>query len=193
MEIKDSLFEGKYIQLGSIDHNKDAETETLWTHDAEYMRMLNPAPFYPLSVAQLKKKYEAIEKESEESHSLFYFTIRHRSDDRLVGFARLFWIDWTNSNGNIQLGIGKPADRRHGYGSETLRLLMRYAFMELNLFRLTAITFEYNTPALGLFEKAGFSEEVRRRQAVNRDGRRWDVIHLGLLRSDWMATQGENK
>jgi RimJ/RimL family protein N-acetyltransferase len=38
---------------------------------------------------------------------------------------------------------------------------------------------------LRFFEKAGFIVEVRRRQALNRDGRRWDLLHLGLLQQEW--------
>jgi RimJ/RimL family protein N-acetyltransferase len=64
-------------------------------------------------------------------------------------------------------------------------MLLGYAFDELNLYRLTAVVPEYNQAALRLFENAGFVQEVRRREAINRDGRRWDLFHLGLLESEW--------
>jgi RimJ/RimL family protein N-acetyltransferase len=192
LDIKDSLFEGKTVCLAPIDHDKDPEVESKWTHDPDYLRLLNPQPIRPLSPAQVKKKYEAIEKEVEETKNLFYFTIRRREDDRLVGFARLYWIEWTNSNGFVQLGIGNPADRGRGYGSQALQMLLRYAFTELNLYRLTAIIAGYNPAALHLFNKFGFAEEVRRRQALNRDGQRWDAIHLGILHNEWGTLQGGN-
>ncbi|MBN2146411.1 MAG: GNAT family N-acetyltransferase [Anaerolineales bacterium] len=185
MTIDQSLYDGKLIRLGPIDHENDATVEARWWQTPEYLRMLGPDPAYPLSAAQLKKRYEAIEKEMEEDKNLFYFTIRSLEDDRLVGFARLYWIEWTHGNGNVQLGIGDPADRRKGYGSETLRLLLRFAFRELNLFRLSAQVPEYNQAALRLFEKAGFVTEVRRRQALQRYGRTWDIIHLGLMQEEW--------
>jgi RimJ/RimL family protein N-acetyltransferase len=87
----------------------------------------------------------------------------------------------------LELGIGDPNDRRHGFGSEALRLILRYAFAELNLYRLSVMVPEYNPPALSLFTKAGFVEEVRRREALQRDGRYWDALHLGLLREEWEA------
>jgi len=189
MEIKDPLFEGKNIRLASINYEKDAEIESKWTHDPEYMRPLRPEPVRPLSPAQVKKKYEAIEKEEEETKSLYHFTIRLCEDDRLVGIVRLDWVDWANGNAHLTIAIGDPADQGQGYDAEALQLLMRYAFTELNLYRLSAVMVEFNEAGLDLFEKAGFVEEVRRRQAQNRDGRHWDVIHLGILRSEWEMQQ----
>ena len=188
MNIQDPLFIGKNIRLAPIDHERDAEVESKWTHDPEYLRMLGPGPVRPLSAAQIKKKYEAIEKEEEEKQSLFYFTIRTNDEqEHLVGFVRLTWVDWTNSNAFIQLGIGEAKDRRQGLGSETLALVLRYAFSELNLYRLSAIIPEYNEAALALFSKSGFIEEVRRRQAIQRDGERWDVVQMGILAEEWNA------
>jgi RimJ/RimL family protein N-acetyltransferase len=189
MKISDPLFVAENICLAPIDHEKDAELESRWTHDAEYMRLLSLGPAMPQSAAQLKKRYVEIEKEQDEKKNLFYFTLRMRADDRLIGFARLYWISWSNRGGFIELGIGDPGDRRHGYGTEALRLLLRYAFDELNLYRLTAVIPEYNPIALHLFFNAGFVEEVRRRKALERDGKRWDVIHLGILHEEWGAKQ----
>ncbi len=189
MNIEQSLFEAGPICLGPIDHEKDPQVEARWTNDAAYLRMLGPDPALPLSAAQVKKRYEKIEKDQDESHNLFYFAIRSRADDRLIGFAKLHWIEWSNGVGNLSLGIGEASDRRQGYGTQALNLLLRYAFAELNLFRLSALIPEYNEPALGLFRKAGFVEEVRRREALMRDGRRWDMLHLGMLREEWERSQ----
>jgi len=144
-------------------------------------------PARPLSPAMVKKQYEAIEKEMEEEKNLFYFTLRAREDDRLIGKALVEWIDWTNGNGFLRLGIGAESDRRKGYGSQALTMLLRYAFGELNLYRVTAVVPAYNAGALRLFQKFGFVEEVRRRQALNRDGRFWDILSFGLLQEEWQA------
>ena len=187
MKISEPLFISENICLGPIDHEHDAAIESRWTHDASYMRLVHIDPAMPLSAAQVKKRYESIEKKQEEDHDLYYFTIRMRTDDRLIGFAKVDWIQWSNGLGNILLGIGEPEARRKGYGSEALRLMLRFAFDELNLFRLSALIPEYNPAGLKLARKFGFVEEVCRRQALERDGRRWDTIHFGLLREEWLA------
>jgi RimJ/RimL family protein N-acetyltransferase len=185
LDIQTQLFEAQDVRFGPIDHETHPEIESKWTHDAEFMRLFDLKPARPLSPAMVKKQYEAIEKEMDEDKNLFYFTIRAREDDRLIGKAMVEWISWTNGNGFIRLGIGSAEDRRKGYGSQALTLLLRYAFGELNLYRVTAVVPAYNEGAIRLFQKFGFMEEIRRRKALNRDGEFWDLLSFGLLNAEW--------
>jgi len=185
LDIQTQLFEAQDIRFGPIDHEAHPEIESKWTHDAEFMRLMELKPVRPLSPFLVKKQYESIEKNMEEDKNLFYFTVRAREGDRLIGKAVVEWIEWTNGNGWLRLGLGAAEDRRKGYGSQALRLLLRFAFAELNLFRVTALVPEYNEGAIKLFQKFGFMEEIRRRKALNRDGALWDLMAFGLLRSEW--------
>lgn len=184
-DIQTQLFESPDVRLGPIDYEKDPEIESKWTHDSEFMRLWDVAPARPLSAAMVKKQYEKLEKEMEEEKNLFQFMIRAREDDRLIGRAAIQWIEWSNGNGWIQVGIGSTEDRRRGVGTQAVQMLLRFAFAELNLFRVSARVPEYNAAAISLLKKFGFIEEVRRRQAVDRDGRRWDLLVFGLLQEEW--------
>ena len=183
--IHNQLFEGQDIRFGPIDHEKDPEIEARWTHDSDFMRMMDVGPARPLSAAIVKKQYEKLEKQMEEEKNLYYFAIRAREDDHLIGRAVVQWIEWANAQGFIRLGIGSAGDRGRGYGSQALKMLLRFAFAELNLFRVSAIVPEYNAGAIALLHKFGFTQEVCRRRALDRDARRWDLYVFGLLRDEW--------
>jgi RimJ/RimL family protein N-acetyltransferase len=183
--IEKNLFDGDLIRLGPIDHEKDPEIESHWTHDASFMRLMYLEPMRPLSVFQIKKRYEELEKEADEHHSTFPFRIRAKEDNRLIGLAEIHWISWSNGSAFLRLGIGAQADRGKGYGNDTLRMLLHYAFAEISLFRLSALVPEYNDAARALAEAFGFVPEVQRREALHRDGRRWDLVHYGLLGEEW--------
>ena len=186
-DIQTQLFESQDIRFGPIDHEKDPEVESKWTHDSEFMRLMETSAARPLSAAMIKKQYEKLEKQIEEDKNLFHFMIRARADDRLIGKAVIQWIEWTNGGGFIRLGIGAAEDRRKGYGTQALRMLLRFAFAELNLFRLSAIVPDYNGGAIALLQKAGFVQEVCRRKSLERDGRRWDLYVFGLLNDEWRS------
>jgi RimJ/RimL family protein N-acetyltransferase len=72
-----------------------------------------------------------------------------------------------------------------------MRLVLRFAFGELNLNRLTLDVFEYNPRAIRSYESAGFKHEGRGRGWLKRDGRRWDMVYMGILRSEWEELQRE--
>ena len=184
-DIATQLFEGQDIRFGPIDYEKDPEIESKWTHNAEFMRLYETEPARPTSAAMVKKQYEKLEKQVEESKNIYYFAIRARADDRLIGKAMLRRIEWTNGNCDIRLGIGSVDDRRKGYGSQALKMLLRFSFAELNLFRVSANVPEYNEGAIALLKRFGFVEEVRRRQSLERDGHRWDLLVFGLLKDEW--------
>jgi RimJ/RimL family protein N-acetyltransferase len=201
MIIQESLFEGRRICLAPLDTEKDAEIEARWTHDIEYLRLLGADPARPVSPARIKKHYSELEQEMDEKNNQYYFNIRLRQpeDDsaeigshygRLLGFARLHWISWSNGSAFVSLGIADAQERGKGYGSEALGLILRYAYAELNLFSLSVSIPEYNQVALHVFKAAGFREEVRQRQALHRYGRRWDILYLGLLHEEWQEKQG---
>ena len=180
-----TLFETERVRLAPPDPDHDAAVESAWTHDTDFWRQIGAIPARPLAPAQVKKKYEAIEKDGDKQ---FYFAVRAREADgpgRLLGFARIFSIDWLHGSALMSLGIGAPADRGQGYGTETMGLLLNYAFNELGLNRLAAMAVEDNPGAIRFLERFGFELEVRRRQAVRRDNRYFDVLLYGLLRAQW--------
>ena len=184
MDNTNSLYEGRLVRLGPLDHEKDPPVVARWTNDPLWRSVLVEVA-RPLSVEAVRKLLEKVEKQMEEMKNLFHFTLRLRDDNRLVGLARIFWIDFHNGTGVLNLGIGDDSDRRHGYGSDALDLLLRFAFDDLNLHRLSAWPGADNLPFIQMAGKAGFEEEGRRREASFHDGRYWDVILMGLLRTKW--------
>jgi hypothetical protein len=107
MNIDKQLFEGNLICLAPLDHEKDTSVMAGWTEDPEYARLINQRPALPLSIPQMKKRLESIEKQIDESKNQFYFTIHLRAEDppekeRLVGFARLYSIAWNLGMGRLR-------------------------------------------------------------------------------------------
>ena len=118
----------------------------------------------------------------------YLFLVRTRVDDTPIGMVELDGVAWPHGEAWIGIGLGERAYWGKGYGSDALRVLLRFAFQELNLHRVTLNVFEYNARALRTYERLGFTVEGTVREALRRDGRRWDLIFMGLLRKEWEAT-----
>lgn len=175
------LFHGELVRLAAPDPETDAEALTRWQRDAEFLRLLDSETALPLPVAQNKTDMQAIVARE----SSLAFMIRTLSDDRVIGFVGLGRLLWTHGDAWLGIGLGEREYWGKGYGTDALRLILRYGFTELNLHRVSLGVFEYNPRAVRSYEKAGFVLEGRTRQDVRRDGRYWDSLWMGILREEW--------
>lgn len=177
------LFRGQLVRLGSENPEVWAEAFSRWAQDAEYMRLLDSEPARLRSAKTIK---DWLEKEMEKREwSAYLFSIRTLNEDRLIGFVDLNGIQWHHGDAWVGIGIGEREYWGKGYGTDAMRLILRYAFSELNLYRVSLGVFEYNPRAVRSYQKAGFKIEGRVRQALLRDGRRWDWIVMGILKEEW--------
>ena len=181
------LFHAKHIYLSGVDPEEDSRVESDMTLDLDYAFWFNRGkPSCPLGVSEIKKYYENIQKQNEETNKSFHFGIRRAEDKRLIGFIRFCQIEWNHAAGRLEMAFGEQ-QIPGSWADEALLLALNYAFSELNLFRLAAVTPAYDLEASRRFEKAGFMLEVRQREAVYREGQFWDWLIYGMLAEDWAA------
>jgi RimJ/RimL family protein N-acetyltransferase len=181
------LLRGENIELTALT-KADASSLSLWLHDAEYMRFQDTVPARPISEEQV---VEWIEQDRKLKDHII-LGLRSLSDKVLVGVAEIEDINWHHGNAWLSIGLGKAFWNR-GMGTEAMELLTRYAFQELNLHRLQLTVFEYNERAQAVYLKVGFSIEGRMREWIQRDGKRYDMLQMGLLASEWRASHPDGK
>lgn len=179
-----NLFQGQKVRLTAVHSPAEAEVMARWTQDSEFARLLDSGAHRPLSAPDLRERYSEFKPDIEPD--LFLFMLRPLAEDTLLGFVGLEDVFGRNGNAWVGIGLGERAYWGRGYGTEAMRLVSRYAFEELGLHRLSLTVFEYNPRAVHSYLKAGFVEEGRLRGYLERDGRRWDLIFMGLLREEWL-------
>lgn len=181
--LMENIFQGEKIYLAAVDPAELGEAMARWGNDSEYMRLQDADPARRFSTTSYKSW---IEKNLEENQNQgFWFTIRSCGDDRLIGDVSLWVVSWTHRDGFAGIGIGDRQDWGRGFGTEAMQLLLRFAFHELDLHRVSLNVFDYNPRAIRSYEKAGFHLEGRVRQAGQRDGQRYDFIYMGILANEW--------
>jgi RimJ/RimL family protein N-acetyltransferase len=150
----------------------------------------SPLPSEPLtpglSAEGADKWFEEMQvKQGKEQVYLGIFT----SGGELLGDIQLAHIDWRNRTATVGYGISRKQNRGKGYATDAVRVLARFAFEELDLYRLSVNTAAHNTAACRVLEKCGFVKEGCARLAVYCGGRRWDQLTYGLLRTELAAAQ----
>lgn len=176
---------GKKVRLTRWDFELDTEALARWSQDSEYIRLANSDPARIWTAWQTKEWFE------KRTDLDYCFAIHTVAEDKLIGNLDFDGIHPVVHNAWVGIGIGERDYWSQGYGTEAMALLMRYGFDQLDLRRVSLTVFEYNTRAIQSYQKLGFVEEGRLRQWMLRGGRRWDLIYMGLLRTEWQAVQSQ--
>jgi RimJ/RimL family protein N-acetyltransferase len=111
--------------------------------------------------------------------------IHIRETDRLIGTCAFSQLDGDNGSTLFHITIGERDAWGHGYGTEATRLMVDHAFGSLGLHRVSLAVFEFNERAIRSYLSCGFVTEGRSREAIWRDGRWWDELHMSILEPDW--------
>jgi len=175
---------GSLVRLSAVDPDEFSKAFAGWRRDSEFMRLMDSNA---ARLGSQKDSQKSIEKELEEQQlNQHWFTIRTLSDDKLIGDIGLYVFNWSGRDAFVGLGIGERDFWGRGYGTDAMKLILRYGFMEVNLNRVTLTVFEYNPRAIRSYEKSGFGHEGRLRKYLDKDGRRWDMLFMGILRDEWL-------
>ena len=182
------LLTGKLVRLAALNSENDVAALARWDLDSEYLRQLDSRPQLPRRAGKIK---EAIEKVQQEDPNTIELSVRTLADDQLIGFVAFDGINWQHGDTFVGIGIGDPAYRGNGYGTDAMRVMLRYAFAELNLQRVQLNVFSYNERAIKSYLKIGFIVEGRQRGMLLRDGQRWDFVYMSVLRDEWLAKNND--
>lgn len=183
------IYRGSLVRLSALDPKENSKVISRFTRDSELMRLFGSGP---TRVHSPKATTEIMEKEMDlSSGRQYWFSICLLEGKRLLGETTLWLENPAARDAFVGIGIYAREDWGKGYGTEAMRLMLRYAFIELNLRRVTLTVFEYNPRAIHSYEKAGFHHEGRLRGALLKDGKRWDMLYMGILFDDWKEMHHE--
>ena len=180
------LFDSPNLRLTFINPEEDSKIETAWTYDLDYAQDMIEMPARPLGAVEIKKIHEEHQKHSDERGNQYYFAIRLKEGDQLAGFLSFPFVHWMHASAWLRLAIADPSIL-HRFGREALDLALYYGFRELNLYRIETVLADHQKDQIELVENAGFLMEVRRRQALYRNGQFHDALHFGLLKTEWKS------
>src|SRR3712207_3466272 len=136
-----NLFIGTKVRLSAPEPERDAPIMARWSRDPEFVRLLSSGIARPWTVGAIKKELEESLGGDEPKPGLFPFLIwtlpAEEQPARLVGLVDLSLDHWSHRDAWLGIGIGERADWSKGYGSDAMRLILRYGFAELNLHRIS--------------------------------------------------------
>jgi RimJ/RimL family protein N-acetyltransferase len=159
---------------------EDAEQWAQWDNDLEVTLPLGDEAYTPFPLSKSEEVMAGILRRQDH-----VFGIVDLETDELIGRGMLFDLDLVNRKAMLGIVIGAKAYWGQGYGQEAVRLLLEYAFSLLNLNSVMLGTFSFNRRAIHCYERVGFKEIGRRRQARIIGDRKYDIVLMDILAEEF--------
>ncbi|WP_164215747.1 GNAT family protein [Virgibacillus sp. YIM 98842] len=176
------MLRSERLQFRKMEES-DIEKYHSWRNDVDVMKTTNPA----IDLYSLEETRNFVETIILNSASSKSYIIEEREGNTAIGVTSLINIDTKNRNAECIIDIGEKEYWGKGYGTEALKVLLAYAFLELNLHRVSLRVFSLNEKAIHIYHKLGFVEEGVMRQSLYRNGQWHDIILMGLLKEEYLS------
>src|SRR5690554_5482678 len=150
---------GERLAIGPW-RNDLLDTYLRWFNDMAVARTLN----HPRQVTMHELTNSIAVQEADDS--VEGFTIYETASWTPIGNAALTHIDFRDRTAEFEIVIGEASARGKGYGTEATRLVLDHAFTVLGMRNVMLKVYEFNLAGIRAYEKAGFREFGRRRQAA---------------------------
>ncbi len=147
-----NMLESDTVRLRALEP-EDADLLYKWENDTNVWKVSNTV--VPFSRHILRQFIDSQQYDVFETRQL-RLIIEAVDTGRAVGTIDLFDIDPYNRRAGIGVLIYDKKERCQGYASSALQILIRYAFMILQLNQLYCNVLFDNTPSLMLFRSKGF-------------------------------------
>jgi RimJ/RimL family protein N-acetyltransferase len=184
MNDKSSRTEIPFIETNQVYLRRinleDANSQYLnWVNDPKITQFLETG-FFPTGSTELE---EYIGEKLNDDTTLFLAIIDDDTESH-IGNIKLGPINWIHRRADVGILIGDREYWGQGIATESIRAVVKHAFKNLNIHKLTASCYEDNTGSLKAFENVGFKVEGRRPKHAHYDGAYTKLIELGLLREN---------
>jgi len=168
---------GERVYLAPVEMQQ-IDSYLTWLNDPEVTRYLDIR--LPLSRLVEEEKLQNLIRDP---NSVF-LGINLRNPDKFIGGIGLHNYRNLEHKATFGIFIGDKTEWNKGYGTEATELIVTHGFMSLNLHRIELDVYDFNARGVRCYEKVGFVVEGRKREAIFRDGTYYDIIQMGILRSD---------
>lgn len=151
-----------------------------WWNDPEVMYYADDNPHPSTTLQELEERYEQ-EERSDSTERFIIETLDGESIGDLVYFG--YRPDTRNVQIGILIGVKKYWGR--GYGSEAIRLWLKYLFEHRHVHKVSLTVSDFNLRAIRAYEKCGFRRDGVLRHNAIIDGKYVDHLVMSLLEDEY--------
>jgi RimJ/RimL family protein N-acetyltransferase len=178
---------GEKVALGPLRRELFDEVDLVWGNDFEVTRT-HGQPSGPVTAEMVAARYERILHAEDELSFLIY----ERSTLRPIGTTSFSQMRRIYQTAEFNISIGAKDCWGKGYGTETTRLMLRYAFATLGFNMIWLRVQSSNERAIRAYLRAGFRDAGRLREAQRVGQDAIDIVYMDCLAREFLAPETQS-
>ena len=170
---------GKHIKLRALEPS-DVDLIYNWENNTAIWKVSNTiVPFSKETISQFITYERDIYADKQ-----LRLVICKIEDDKAIGTIDLFDFDMRHQRAGVGVLLAEESERKKGYASEALEIVINYGFTTLMLHQLYCNIPSDNVASVKLFEKHGFKRMGEKKDWI-RSSEGWtDELLYQLIKSD---------
>ncbi|MGL4669940.1 MAG: GNAT family N-acetyltransferase [Methanobacteriaceae archaeon] len=122
------------------------------------------------------------------SDDKFFFVIVKKGNssenEQAIGIGLIYDINFVHRKATLGLLLDKSFQSK-GYGEESTKLLLEFAFNILNLNNVMLYAIDFNKKAIAMYERLGFKTIGNRREAYPINNKVYDEVYMDILKKEF--------
>lgn len=132
----------------------------------------------------LWEEEEWVKSQKSNKNGEYNFAIEDIKTKRYIGGCGIQNVNWLTRVATVGIMIGDEGYLGKGYGTDAMKVLMKFIFQDMNIRKIRLSTFSFNVRAQKSYEKCGFKVEGILKDEVFKDGKYYDEIVMSAFSSD---------
>ena len=157
---------------------EDISIATSLVNDKELKKFLVTGVPFPTSPWE-EESWVKSQKSNEKGE--YNFAIEDIKTKKYIGGCGIQHVNWLARVAVVGIMIGDKDYWGKGYGTDAMRVLMKFIFEDMNIHKIRLSTFSFNSRAKRCYEKCGFQVEGILKDEIFKDGKYYDEIIMSAF------------
>lgn len=180
------LFNGELVNLRAFT-DEDIRPSADFMNDPEIILNLEDDAPMPQSFETQKQWFEKMRKDMK--HYRDFFWAIESKEGKFIGGCGVNRMDRKNRVAQVGIFIGDREYLGKGYGTDAMKVLLKFLFEEYNVNKVKLKVFGFNQRAIKSYSKCGFQTEAVLRESIFRFGEYHDMHIMSILKEDFFRNQ----
>lgn len=157
---------------------EDIQKAAAFVNDKELKKLLVTSVPFPMT---LWEEADWVKSQKGGKNGEYNFAIEDLETKEYIGGCGINEVNWLTRVAVVGIMIGDKDYWGRGYGTDAMKVLMKFIFEEMNMNKIRLSTFSFNERAIKSYKKCGYEIEGVLKNEIFKEGKYYDEVIMSAF------------